>query len=275
MLEIEVNRDEIHFGASMTVRFMRTLRVPDDGREYSSLPTFGAFPIYSVQDHADRIPASWRARSGVFIPMYQREAMWISLSGRWWKPNAVKVGVGGVNALTAKPWKEELAGDPQDYLICTEQQRINGVSEANHPVRQFVAMPLKGKTAGMRVISTAGAIDLDVIVFEPKPGRFPHRPPHKKRMREVQPCRSPTSEGTETGLVASSGNEQRTVADPYGVDTWDQSNYGRLRVHIVDSEVFRDITGKAPSPTPVSTKEYLAAGLPWLDCYEEHGPANS
>ena len=39
---------------------------------------------------------------GVFIPMYQREALWISFSAASWKPNAVTVSVGGVNAISGE-----------------------------------------------------------------------------------------------------------------------------------------------------------------------------
>ena len=47
--------------------------------------------------------------------MYQREALWVSFSNSLSKA-AVKVSVGGVNALTGKP--QDVAGKPgeQDYL---------------------------------------------------------------------------------------------------------------------------------------------------------------
>lgn len=45
--------------------------------------------------------------------MYQREAMWISFSAI--KPCAVKVSVGGINALTGTPRDKSTPGT-QDYL---------------------------------------------------------------------------------------------------------------------------------------------------------------
>lgn len=46
--------------------------------------------------------------------MYQREAMWIAFDGAFWKPNAVKVGVGGINAVSGKPLDTMLRAKPQD-----------------------------------------------------------------------------------------------------------------------------------------------------------------
>ena len=49
--------------------------------------------------------------------MYQREAMWMSFNPAFYSesPFAVKVSVGGVNALTGLPQRENAIGK-QDYL---------------------------------------------------------------------------------------------------------------------------------------------------------------
>ena len=48
------------------------------------------------------MPAAWREHGGVFLPMYQREAMWLNFRGAHWRPNAIKVAVGKVNALSGE-----------------------------------------------------------------------------------------------------------------------------------------------------------------------------
>ncbi len=48
-----------------------------------------------------------------------------------------------------------------------------------------------------------------------------------------------------------------------------QSIYGRLFVHIVNSIMYREITGKGAPATPVTAKEYGERGLPWFDLYDE------
>ena len=44
------------------------------------------------------------AKGGFFLPMYQREAMWIKLTSR--EPFAIKIYVGGVNAVSGEPVRE-------------------------------------------------------------------------------------------------------------------------------------------------------------------------
>ncbi|HEY5867234.1 MAG TPA: hypothetical protein VI542_17065, partial [Candidatus Tectomicrobia bacterium] len=105
MLPITVERETIvRFGAQFGVTFQRTLRVPDDDRVYHLPPGIGTFPVLRVEDYADRVPPAWHQHGGVFLPLYQREALWLGWQGANWKPHAVKVGVGRVNAITGGPW---------------------------------------------------------------------------------------------------------------------------------------------------------------------------
>lgn len=270
MLDVQVNRDELHFGSSVTVRFMRTLRIPDDGNEYPLPPGLGVFPIFAVRDYADRVPASWRVRSGVFIPMYQREAMWVSFSARWWKPNAVKVGIGKINAVTGEAWHEQLSRDPQDYLVCPDQPWLDGINAGDGFIRQFVAMPLcMGYTVEGQLTGKEEFGGIQLMVFEPKPGRFPDHPPEEEREEGVMYCASAPA-GAEMGLAAGGRMRQKIYPDEYGFDTWDQLNHGRVYVHIVNSMMFREITGKEPPSTPICARQYTEAGLPWFDLYDEH-----
>jgi len=62
---------------------------------------------------------------------------------------------------------------------------------------------------------------------------------------------------------------QKIYDDTYGIDTWDISNTGRVYVHIVNSMMYREITGEEPPPTPISARDYARHGLPWFDLYDE------
>src|SRR6516162_888481 len=142
MASVKIDRDRVCFGDGLKVVFQRTLRIPDDGRSYPLPPGFGSFPVRRVDDYADRVPEEWRERGGVFIPMYQREAMWIAFEGQHWKPRAVKIGVGKVCAITGQPWSEDLHGHPQDYVVTPPQPWLDGICAGVGMIRQFVAMPL-------------------------------------------------------------------------------------------------------------------------------------
>ena len=82
MLPVTVRNNTLHFGDGLSMTFQRTLRIPDDGKNYPLPPGLGAFPILKVADYKDRLPKDWIEHGGVFIPMYQREALWISFHAR-------------------------------------------------------------------------------------------------------------------------------------------------------------------------------------------------
>src|SRR5262249_4482192 len=75
--------------------------------------------------------------------------------------------------------------------------------------------------------------------------------------------------GGEMGLAAGGKMKQKIYPDPHGIETWDQDNFGRTYVHIVNSLMFREITGQEPPATPVTAKTYSQHHLPWFDLYDE------
>ena len=88
----------------------------------------------------------WAAHGGVFLPMYQAEALWIDFHASY--PMAVKLAAGKVDALTGDAWKNEISKRPQDYLVVPDQPWLDGFCVEEGMVRQFVAMPLgEGYTA--------------------------------------------------------------------------------------------------------------------------------
>jgi hypothetical protein len=274
MLDVQLGHNSIKIGDHFSVTFQRTLRIPDDGQDYPLPPGLGAFPIRRVEDYADNVPEQWRERGGVFIPMYQREALWLSFSAAHWRPNAIKVAVGKINAITGQEWAETLQAKPQDYIVCPDQPWLDGINDGDGFIRQFVAMPLgMGYTVEGQVTGKEEFGGIQIIVFDPRPGRFPDEPPQEERFAypagAMQLAAAPPAAGTEMGLAAGGRMRQKIYPDEYGIDTWDQANFGRVYVHIVNSMMFREITGQDPPATPISAKEYAKRGLPWFDLYDE------
>lgn len=292
MLKVKIESSQLQFldeksNTHFGVHFQRTLRIPDDGKNYPLPPGLGAFPIRRVLDYKDRVPADWVKTSGVFIPMYQREAMWISFQSRHWRPNAVKIAAGKVNALSGKPWDQKLqppepgrrGSEPlQDYLVCPPQPWLDGFNTGEGSIRQFVAMPLgMGYTVEGQVTGKEEHGGLQIIVYEPKPGRFPEKPPPMREERErgigaippPAPAAAAPAKGAAMGLAAGGKITQKIYPDPHGLDTWDEGNYGRVFIHIVNSVMWTEITGEPPPATPVSAQSYTQAGYPWFKLYDE------
>jgi len=153
---------EVHPDAVMTVTLHRTLRIPDDGKDYPLPPSLGAFPTRHVDDFSNRVPKKWVGRGGVMVPLYQSEALWLGFQTNY--PCAVKVATGKCSAITGKPWSKKLR--EKDYLVCPEQPWLDGYVIEDGTVRQFVAAPLGlGVTAEEQITGKAefGGLQIEVI----------------------------------------------------------------------------------------------------------------
>lgn len=276
MLTVSTQNHDLVFGERFSLNFQRTLRIPDDGKTYPLPPGLGKFPICKVEDYAERVPKSWVKHGGVFIPMYQREALWMLFRNvRPWQPVAVKIAVGKINAVSGKDWSQNLRGDEKDYVVCPPQPWLDGINTGKDMIRQFVAMPLgMGYTVEGQVTGTEEHGGVQIIVYAPKPGKFPDQlsssPVRMYRMPRASSLLRAINPGSEMGLAAGGKMRQKIYKDDHGVDTWDTDNYGRVYVHIVNSMMYREITGEEPPPTPVTAQHYAQHKLPWFDLYDEH-----
>ena len=268
-LRVRVADSTVHIGPRFALTLYRTLRIPDDGRTYPLPPGLGPFPVLKVADYRERVPVTWKKDGGVFIPMYQREALWLGFEAAAWKPNAVQVGVGRVNAVSGEAWGAGLGAAPQNYLVCPNQPWLDGINAGAGFIRQFVAMPLgSGLTVEEQVRGTEEFGGIQILVYEPRPGRFPARPPPEPDEESLEGMVPPAGVPVEMGLGAGGKIRQKIYPDPYGLAIWEAEPRGRLTVHIVNSEQFHALTGRPIPPTPVSPRLYAEHGLPWFDLYD-------
>jgi tetratricopeptide (TPR) repeat protein len=148
----------------------------------------GTLPIYRIEDFADKVPPHWLEDGGFFIPLYQREALFIAFKGASWRPVAAKVAVGRINAVTGKPYDEQIRPHEQDYVIIPDQRWLDGINTGKGLVSQFVAMPLgEGYTVEEQMTDEARHGGFQIVVFEPHADRFPMENPTEtqERMRKA------------------------------------------------------------------------------------------
>lgn len=267
MIELKDNElcfsfPEVHPEACLTIGFQRTLRIPDDGRSYPLPPGLGRFPLVHVDDHPDAIPASWRKRGGVMLPMYQSEAMWLTFSSSADYPFAVKVGVGKISAVTGREWRNGLDHQEQDHLAIPEQPWLDGFCVGRGIIRQFVAMPLgSGYTAEEQLTGKAeyGGLQLQV---------FPLKAEHFIRRDRIF-CESSVADYQALGLAPGGEMEQEIYEDERDPSHYSRKSHARCFVHLCDTMSWREMTGQEPPATPVTVKEYEKWGLPWFHYYSE------
>jgi hypothetical protein len=280
MCPLRIVDNRLELGERFAVSFQRTLRIPDDGRVYPLPPTLGVFRVHPARDYAGRLPAAWLDEAfgeAVFIAMYQREALWLAFEAPSWKPCAVKIGVGRIDALTGQAWQEGLHADPQDYLVCPAQPWLDGIKTRQGVVRQFVAMPLgQGYTIEGQLTGEERHGGLQLAVHDPQPGRFPDRPPPQPVFPPALAAVGPGLGGPlmgaplqGMGLAAGGQLQQKIYPDPYGLDAWQQTASGRLQVYLLNSLQYTQVTGQPPPSSPVSARSYTEHGFPWFALYDE------
>jgi hypothetical protein len=163
----------LHVGRKSKISFHRTLRVPEDDNDYPLPAGLGSLPIHRVEDFADTVPQKWLEEGGFFIPLYQREALFIQFEGEEWWPSIAKVCVGKVNAITGQPYSEKLSSHSQDYVVIPQQKWLDGINSGHGTVKQFVAMPLgQGYTIEAQITDEENDGGFQLLVFEPADGRF-------------------------------------------------------------------------------------------------------
>jgi hypothetical protein len=260
----------LHLGVRLTVGFHRTLRVPDDGGSYPLPPSFGRFPLYACTDYRKRVPAAWNRSGSFFIPLYQREALWLGFDGEPWHPTALLIGADGVNVVTGGPWDAPLAGAPQNYVVVPDQPWLDGIRTSAGVVRQFVAMALGGGfTLSEQVRQRSSNRGIQLRAHEAKRGRFPDRPPRLTVDLDISMMMRSPGRGAALGIGAGGEIAQKIYPDTYGFESWRSDGAASAQVHIVNSAQFSSITGETPPPSPISAADYTKRGFPWFKLWDE------
>jgi hypothetical protein len=264
---------EVHRDAQLHIGFQRTLRIPDDGRDYALPPGLGRFPLRHVDDFAGRVPAAWQRHGGVLLPMYQSEALWIHFMSATGYPFAVKVATGKVNAVTGASWSDGLHRDPQDYLAVPDQPWLDGYCVEKGVIRQFVAIPLgSGYSAEEQVTGEAEHGGIQVVVYPLKADVWRRTRRVAIGRRDVvcmdMPAMFEASASYDMGLAPGGRMTQDIYDDERGFEDWDTRHRSRCFVHLANSLVWQAITGTAPPEPPPTAEAYTRAGLPWFDYYD-------
>jgi hypothetical protein len=134
--------------AILSVKLMRTVRVPDDGKTYNLPQDFGPFPILDTKNFADTLPPGMKQRGGVFylcysvkrctyqfclamVPKTFRQRWQIARKGammEWilWMRCLLCVFLRDVQMLSGSEPVSKVRTGVQDYIIAPKQSRLYG-----------------------------------------------------------------------------------------------------------------------------------------------------
>ena len=249
---------EVHKKAIATIEFQRTLRIPDDTKEYPLPPGLGRFPLRHTEDFKDRVPKDWLARGGLLMPLHRAEAMWIRFDNRADAyPFAIKVATGKINALSGKRWSPELSSHACDYLVTPTQPWLDGYCTSKDVVRQFVAMPLgQGYSAEEQITGKAEWGGLQIIAYPMKAVHY-DRIVRERREQERREQERRRREAVLVGAAAArcaglprAARHSKRPGAPANAKAAVQASYSKGRAYGV--EVIRqERRERVPEPQPV------------------------
>lgn len=265
---IELKSDELTFSfpgvhpdARLVLGFQRTLRMPGGDTEIPRLPSLGQYPLYTVESFAHRVPRHWLETGGAMLPMYQSEAMWLSfrptfsVAHQAFYPFAVKIRVGGIDAIRGRRWQDGVHQWPQDFLVIKDHSWLGGYHDGGRGVRQFVAMPLGSGYLPESPDSAPSRLGcLEIVVYPMQGSAFALRYP-----RNALPDRLPElSIGMEPHLAGDREHHQELEAlrrqqveeGLFPLADWDRETHGRYSVHLANSLHWCAITGSPPPMAP-------------------------
>ncbi|KAF3935211.1 hypothetical protein ABW19_dt0200785 [Dactylella cylindrospora] len=179
-LRLEGENTKIVVDGSLEISFRRTIKVPDNEQISNLPPDLGAMKLTNVAHVASRLPPTMGAKGGLLLPMHENEAMWIDFENSdMLKKYAIKIFIGGVNAISGEPEVETAASKLrrrnllsqgktiQDYVVVPDQPWLDGIAVSNGTVRQFVATSLgQGLTVEAQI---TGSEDTGGLQFEITP----------------------------------------------------------------------------------------------------------
>ncbi len=257
----------------LTVKFQRTMRIPDGGQTYSLATNLGQLPLRSVDACSKTALPSWIKKESVVLPLHRSEALWLWFSSRY--RFAVKIGVGKLDALTGEPWNSTLHRQPQNYLVVPEPWW----SESDEVLWHYLALPLGVGDSAIRLqvtpMSAESYYDNEFLIRTPRsiheffssiifggmilaqmePGQREHERFELEFMEDK----------IQAALYQSV--PQKIPEDSYDFTARGQTQNVHGIVHPCDSSAWRQITGTNPPHPPLTADDYRQAGIPWVESY--------
>ncbi|KAJ3537607.1 hypothetical protein NM208_g4450 [Fusarium decemcellulare] len=166
---VAVGRDD---ASALQISFMRTLRVRGQESEYEPPEGLGTFPLFNTQPYRDQLPPQAAAQGGLFLPIYNKEAMYITFDCKESDKFAVRPFLGGVNGISGDNLinKDSSSLSRQDYIVAPQQKRLDGIAVWPGVTKQFVAMEMNPNPRQDTSSSTASGSNTSKSGKQPNQG---------------------------------------------------------------------------------------------------------
>ena len=264
---------EIGIGDLVDITFQRTLRVSESGLN-GLPPGLGMFPLRVVESLGDRATAAMVERGGVVMPIYQREAMWLSFHAN--VPVAIQIATGLRCAITGNELEKRLRHRKQNFLVGTTQPWLDGFKTESGEVRQFVAARLgDGATVEEQLSDESPVGGVQIVVWELTDEALARWKSRQDRWVDEMPSVSgmcfsiaPLDCRMDMGVGAGGLIQQEIYRSDFAKSDWKSEPSARVWVHLTDASNWTALTGEPQPSTPVTARTYADWGYPWFDYFD-------
>jgi hypothetical protein len=242
-VKLEIIRERIHLPQGLSISFQRAGEMPEVQPQRPV--NLGALPVHDVRDFPQNFPQPGREIGSVFVPLLENETMWLGFASSDQRAHAVQMAVGTVDAITGRPWIPKLQKHPQNYLVVPLQNRWSGIGTGP----QFIPFSLRSLRDDNGVQKS-----WILVIYKCRPGSV--KPDAVTQSRaEPKPLDAPPARPLDRNLT-------ELIADPFGLECWEEPAQGTLYIHAVTGREYQAVTGTAP-PSPRSASEvYRGRRLP-------------
>lgn len=181
------------------------------------------------------------------LPVYQREAIWLSFSAR--VASALKIGIGKVCAVSGKPLRDTLFEDPQNYVAVPLQPWLDGIKSGDGTVWQFVAVrhglgaTVEGQVTGKE---THGGVQLAVHALTLEAHKLWEERRQPLYFEDAMVCASALP---DMGIGAGGTMRQEIYDDDRALDDYEPEGM-RIFVHLCSGSAVEDYHGRGASGDP-------------------------
>ena len=273
----------VHPEAIAGVRFQRALRLPPDTPAYNSVRSDAFHVPRLIRDCPSASSFEWLLRGGQYlICLNSSESVTLEFATPHSYPFAVKVSIGGIDALSGEPSHGALNRLPQDYIPLPCQNWLDAWQGGTGEMHDFVA-PSPGVPdsdgvpppaddesdciAVKFIPMTADAFRRHCANLDANAGRQVYgMPDFAERFLDTHMLRGRMMYELKKGDTWDAG---MVYPDPFEYDDWDTENGETIEVTMVRPSVWTVLTDTPPEGPVFERRIYEEAGVPWFSAYGE------
>lgn len=163
---------------NLSVVLHRIPRVKASDKMDHNIPSLGTLKVHRVDDYLDTVPPAWKHLGGIFVALYQSEALKIVFENcittnnddtytneNELPPKAIKLAYGNINAKTGQAWKRDSKNLGEHFFVYPhKREHIDGVINSNDDLHQFCSSTLQDDILSHDTTSET----MQIVMYEAK-----------------------------------------------------------------------------------------------------------